>query len=192
MTTVEGPPLQAMVRRLLETPTEFVRVDTDVVAVAHDVVTSITSQPCDPQSIDAFVRLTQAGTSVRNHLDCALLVLWLLADDWFVAAAVPEANLWHAIISVPGQLANPTTPASRWTDDPERREELVRTVMATLGCRPAGETEAQAQDRLSAVSLAERKRLIASAAAAEQRDSELRAALAAEAAREAADKMTRE
>jgi hypothetical protein len=192
MTTVEGPPLEALLQRLLQTPIEFVSTDTDVIAVAHDVVSSITSQPCDPASMQEFVQLAQAGDSVRPHLGCALLVLWLLADEWFTAAAVPEANLWYTVKAVPGQLANSATSAIHWTDDPERREELVRTVMATLGCRPAGETDAQAQDRLSAVSLAERRRVIASAAEAEKREGELRAALAAEAARQAADKMTRE
>ena len=41
--------------------------------------------------------------------------------------------------------------AERFVSDPERREELVRWVLARLGLRPAGESEHQAADRLSAL-----------------------------------------
>jgi len=58
--------------------------------------------------------------------------------------------------------------------------------------RPAGETAAQAQDRLAAVSSGERLRVIEAARLAEERAREIREALARKAAQEAADKWTRE
>jgi len=83
-------------------------------------------------------------------------------------------------------------PAHRFTTDPERREELTRTMLARFGYLPAGETAAQAADRLAAISASERRRLLEASRAAEQRAREIREALARKAAQESADKWTRE
>jgi hypothetical protein len=82
--------------------------------------------------------------------------------------------------------------ADKYRDDPERREELARFALARLDLRPAGESVAQAQDRLTALSSAERKRVLLASRAAEARSREIREALARKAAQEAADKYTRE
>ena len=58
--------------------------------------------------------------------------------------------------------------------------------------RPAGESVAQAQDRLTALSSIERNRLLAASRAAEERSRAIREALARKAAQESADKYTRE
>ncbi len=65
-------------------------------------------------------------------------------------------------------------------------------VLARLDYRPAGETIAQATDRLSGISGTERRHLIEASRAAEQRARELREALARKAAEESADKWSRE
>jgi hypothetical protein len=65
-------------------------------------------------------------------------------------------------------------------------------VLADLALRPRGETLEQAQDRLQALSSTERRRIIAAAKAAEKRAREIREALIAQAAAQAADKYTRE
>jgi hypothetical protein len=77
------------------------------------------------------------------------------------------------------------TPAEKFISDPDRREELARLCLKGLGLRPAGETEAQAQDRLGTLNTAERQRVIAAARAAEKRAQEIRDAMAREAARQA-------
>jgi hypothetical protein len=82
--------------------------------------------------------------------------------------------------------------AVEWHGDPKRREEIVRSLLAVLELIPEGETEAQADDRLTRVSSAQRKRLLAAAREAEARAEVVREALAAKAAQEAADKYTRE
>ena len=76
--------------------------------------------------------------------------------------------------------------------DPDRREELARLALARLGFRPAGETVAQAQDRLTTLNSAERARVMKAAQVAEQRARQIREALARKAAEESADKWTRE
>ena len=82
--------------------------------------------------------------------------------------------------------------ADQWVADPERREELSRLALHALDLRPAGESLAQAQDRLNTVSSAERARVIAAARAAEARAQAVREAMAKKAAEEAAAKVARE
>ena len=65
-------------------------------------------------------------------------------------------------------------------------------ALARLGCRPGGETLAQAQDRLTRISSTERNRVMLAARAAEERARAVREALARKAAQESADKYTRE
>lgn len=191
----EGPQLESLTRRLTETPVDFlaepcvggygiVRVD----AVVADLVRELGGQP-DPGAMAAF-----AGTDAardRNRLAATLLVAWLLADEWFRAAGTTPQAALAALGSVPGELAAGT--ASRaFVTDPDRREELVRVLLARLDLRPAGETAPQAQDRLTSISASERARFIAAARAAEERARAVRAALARKAAEESADKYTRE
>ncbi|HKZ68457.1 MAG TPA: hypothetical protein VJ020_00155, partial [Anaerolineales bacterium] len=89
------------------------------------------------------------------------------------------------------ELASITT-ANKFVSDPDRREELARLCLRGLGLRPAGETEAQAQDRLATLNTAERQRVIKAARAAEERARQIREEMAKKAAEEAADKWGRE
>jgi hypothetical protein len=89
------------------------------------------------------------------------------------------------------QLARQAS-AKTYLTDPDRREEVARSVLAHFGYRPAGESAAQAQDRLTSLSLTERERVVQAAREAEQRARVIREALAKKAAEESADKWTRE
>jgi hypothetical protein len=89
------------------------------------------------------------------------------------------------------ELAAQTT-SIKFVHDPDRREELARLALARLGYRPAGESVAQAQDRLTSLSSVERARVMGAARAAEERARAVREALARKAAEESADKYTRE
>ncbi len=71
--------------------------------------------------------------------------------------------------------------------DSDRREELSRLCLKALDLRPAGETAAQAQDRLTTLNTAERQRVVAAARAAEERARQIREAMAKKAAEEAAE-----
>jgi hypothetical protein len=82
--------------------------------------------------------------------------------------------------------------AAAVVSDPERREELARLALARLSMRPAGESEAFARDRMTAMSTAERTRVLAASRQAEERARSIRAELARKAAQEAADKWGRE
>lgn len=105
-----------------------------------------------------------------------------------LASPDPLRTLFRA--TLPG-LAAMSAP-DRWIRDPEGSEEFVRLVLRDLGVTPQGETAARAADRLQSISLLERHRLVGLSREAEARAREVREALRAQAAKEAADKYTRE
>lgn len=190
-----GPVLETLTRRLLDTPPDFLteprigrKGTLHVAALVHDLL----HRHAGRASIETLARFQSSNAAAdRNRLSLVAISCWLLADDWFVGANLTQPALLQVLDTCAGELAQ-ATPAPRYTSDPDRREELARAVLARLDYRPAGETLAQAVDRLSSVSGVERQRLLAASRAAEKRAREIRAALAKKAAEESADKWTRE
>jgi hypothetical protein len=209
----EGPSLDALLRRLLEMPPDFL-LDFDtpvpgqttptpsrvnVTAVVHDVVALIfsndgaTHEAVSREGLERFEAALQ-NDNQRRAAGFAMVFAWLLADPWFPRHAgtrMSQKRVWYTFTTLAVAHGGEGT-ASQWHGDPKRREEIVRSMLATLELVPEGETEAQADDRLTRVSSAQRKRLLAAAREAEARAQVVREALAAKAAQEAADKYTRE
>lgn len=190
----EGPPLEVLLRRIAETPGEFHgtprvagRGDVHVDAVVADLARSF-GRSADPATLSV---LRGGSAKDRNTLSVALLLAWVLADEWFRTRKEIADRVPSAITEAAADLA-PSTAADVFTKDPDRREEMARLILARLEFRPAGETIAQAQDRLTSISAAERTRVIQAARAAEERARAIREALARKAAEESADKYTRE
>ncbi len=100
-------------------------------------------------------------------------------------------QLVRAIDAVATALS-PRAPAASFSADADRREELVRTLLAALNHRPANETVVQAQDRLANVSSSQRNIAVTAARGIAERARKIREALARKAAEESADKMWRE
>jgi len=191
----EGPALEPLLRRLAETPPDF-KEEPRIGPHGRIQVAAVVADLCDrlgvevpAGALDWFAPLDPKTD--RNRLAIALLQVWLLAGDELAAAGLDGAGVFRALVEGAAELA-PHTPAPRFVADPERREELVRHLLARLGLRPGGESEAQAQDRLTSLSAAERARVMAASRAAEERARKIREALAKKAAQEAADKWTRE
>jgi hypothetical protein len=190
-----GPILEVLTRRLAETPPDFLD-EPRIGASGHIFV---------PALVNDLLRLhgarAQAATLVRfhgkdvksehNRLALVMIVAWLLADDWFVAAGIRQEDILRVLIDAVAELASVTSP-HKFVTDPDRREELARVVLARLNYRPAGETVTQATDRLVGLSSMERRRLLEASRAAEERARAIRKALAKKAAEESADKWTRE
>ena len=126
-----------------------------------------------------------------NQLSLSAVMAWLLADEAWHALRFPREVLLPVFAEAVPALAAEAA-VNRYLHDPDRREELVRTAIARLGLLPAGETAAQAADRLASVSSVERRRLLDASRAAEARARAIREALARKAAEESADKWTRE
>lgn len=190
-----GPSLEPLLRRLMETPPDFLdppRRGKDgrvhVAAVVNDV---LASHGC-VSPMPVLVTLSgELGAVSANQLTLAAVMAWLLSDETWRGRELDRAAL-PALFSdaVPALAAD--TAATRYVLEPERREELVRTAVARLGLLPEGETANQAADRLASVSGVERRRLLEASRAAEARARAIREALARKAAEESADKWTRE
>ncbi|HEY2082636.1 MAG TPA: hypothetical protein VGI88_07600, partial [Verrucomicrobiae bacterium] len=116
---------------------------------------------------------------------------WLLSDQWFRQTKLEPATVLQLLEVEAEELAAQIS-SRKFIDDADRREELARLVLARLGYRPAGETLAQAQDRLTTLNSTERARVMKAAQAAEQRARQIREELVRKAAHESADKWTRE
>lgn len=193
----EGPPLESLMRRLAETPEELFAEPRIVAAgtgrVHVDaVVADFFRQLGLPFSPVAFRALgAEARAEDRNWLSVTLLLCRVLHDAARAGPSPDGAKLSHLLQTEAREIAA-GGPAKRFVGDAERREELARLALARIDRRPAGETEAQAQDRLAALNSAERKRLLAASRQAEERARKLREALAKKAAEESADKWTRE
>ena len=191
----EGPPLELLLRRLTEIPEDFLaepRIgssgEIEVRAVVGDLL-RLCGQVPNPAALQAFAGVDPRQD--RNRLAVTLIVAWLLAEDWFQRAQLPAVDLIKVLREDVAEIA-PLVAAKKLVTDPERREEVARLVLAGLGCRPAGESVAQAQDRLTTLSSVERARVLKVSQVAARRAREIREALARKAAEESADKWTRE
>lgn len=178
-------------RRLAETPDDFLaepRIGATGEVVTAALVADLFQRLGQPVSAAALGPFTSAEARDRNRLILIAVTVWLLGDDWVAADHV-------ALGKVLGERVADLAAASRadmFVTDIERREELARTALWAMGLVPEGETEAQAADRLSAVSAAERRRLLRASQEAEERARSIREALVRKAAEESADKYTRE
>jgi len=191
----EGPILESLTRRLAETPEEFLsepRIGTtgriQVAAVVSDLLRMLNAQ-AEAGELSRFL-----GNDVRrdrNRLAITLLLCWLVSDEWFRQIKLDRQSILGLLDTDAAEMANQMA-ARKFVTDPDRREELARLALARLGFRPAGETVAQAQDRLTTLNSAERARVMKAARAAEERARQIREALAKKAAEESADKWTRE
>lgn len=191
----EGPMLESLTRRLAETPGDFLaepRIGRSgqihVAAVVGDLLSLLGDSP------GKFPLGRYAGNDARrdrNWLAVTLLLCWLLTDEWFRQAKPKTSEVLRLLETEAAELAEQVA-SKRFVTDPDRREELARLTLARLGFRPAGETVAQAQDRLTTLNSAERTRVMQASRAAEERARQIRKALVKKAAEESADKFTRE
>ena len=189
-----GPDLETLLRRLSDVPPEFLqppRIGGDgqvhTAALVNDLFAMVGHSAPQP----LLERLASARREDRARLLLTAVVCWLLADRWFVKTALPAHGLVQVFLVAIDELSQ-AADAARYVSDPDRREELVRVVLARMDYRPQGETIEQATDRLSSLSAFERKRLLAASRAAEKRARQIREALARKAAEESADKWSRE
>jgi hypothetical protein len=200
--TREGPFLEALTRRLAETPADFLAEPragsggvVDVAAVVADLLRDLGGEPLTTRQAARF-RAPDAAHGERlqrdvNRLRLILVTCWLLHDPWFLSQTSMADQARRLLEAGLGPLAA-LVPAEKCVADADRREELARVCLSQLGLRPAGETAEQAHDRLLTLSTAERHRVIKAARAAEERAREVREAMARQAAYDAQMKTMRE
>lgn len=192
----EGPALEPLLHRIAEAPEDFIlpasakEAETVAVAAVVNDVAAALGVTLTAKELEHFDPSQHKDPSAAG-LGFALLMCWLLTEEWFRQSFFAREKLLALLRDVAADLAAHGT-AKRYHSDPDRREELARLVLAHFGYRPAGETVAQAQDRLTSLSIVERERVLRASKVAEERARAIRAALAKKAADEAADKWTRE
>lgn len=195
MPTEPGPELARLLRRLAETPPEFLLEPqlgaagaVTVAAVVNDVLQQLGGAPLTAGDARYFA---PAEPGERGRLRLTLLAAWLLSEPWFVErgglAGAALRYLKHDLAALAKGVA-----AEKCVTDAERREEFARHCLRQLELRPDGENEAEAQDRWTTVSSAERRRVVAAAQAAEKRAREVREAMARQEALDAQMKASRE
>ena len=185
----EGPLLEILTRRLAECPADFLaepRIGkvgaVNVAAVVSDLLHDLDGAPLTPEQATAFQ--SKNPKKDRNRLRLIMVASWLLHEAWFCEQKqLAGLALWFLTAGLK-EVAE-LTQTQQFVSDPDRREELARLCLKSLGLRPSGETEAQAQDRLATLNTSERQRVIAATRAAEKRAQEIRDAMAREAARQA-------
>lgn len=194
MNSTPGPPLERLTRRLIDTPREFLDPprtggsgQVAVAALVADLLAMHGGRASLPE-LSPF--RPEAGASAA-YLSLVAVATWWLADEGLLTKPIPQTKLVGLLVGPVADLAR-EAPATRYVDEPERREEFTRVLLERLGLVPEGETAAQALDRLASVSSLERRRLLEASRAAEERARAIREALARKAAEESADKWSRE
>jgi hypothetical protein len=190
-----APSVAELTHRLAGCPPEFLATaiaggsgEVSVAAVVGDAARMIGADL--PGSCAAALAPGQTDDRTRNWLQICLVAAWLLTAPGLAGAVsgpdllrLVGRELWSMSALVEARLV---------VSDPDRREELVRATLRSVGVVPAGETAEQAADRLSTLDSAGRARVESAARAAEERAREVREALARKAAEEAAARAFRE
>jgi hypothetical protein len=181
---VDGPEVSVarLTRRLADTPRDFLAEpdQVSVAAVVSDVLRLAGGSGLDEMGAAPFRWIRRD----RNRLRLVLITCWLVADDELVAVRRAE-RVRVLLTSGVSRLAE-LVDAERFVADPDRREELARITLRALGIDPAGESRAQADDRLSTVDSVRRQEVLVAARQAEERAAAVRKAMEEKRAQEAA------
>lgn len=188
-------PLEECLRRLTECPEDFLALPRQgsggvihVDAVVSDLLRDLGLEPLQKKECAPFCL---KGANHRPHLRHVLVACWLLHHEWFRQCTFNRKALLRFLDKDLAELAR-LVPTEQLVADPDRREELVRSTFKALGLRPAGETKAQAQDRLRALDSVERDRVIRETRAQQEHARKVREAMERKRAQEAAARYSRE
>jgi hypothetical protein len=179
--SIEGPDIRELTRHLAECPPAFLEEPVQpsgqggvhVHAVLSDLLVAMGADRLSSQEVAAFRYTNKKSVrGERNRLRIALLGAWLFSH-WGLRGAEAAAKLRRWLAEGLEPLAKLIV-ADDLVRDSDRREEFARLCLAALDMRPLGESPAQAQNRLSALSSVERERVVAEARAAEERARQVR------------------
>jgi hypothetical protein len=186
-----GPLIDSLTRRLAECPADFLAEPrlrgreggVSTLAVVSDLLEDLGSGR--PLAASEGRPWEPPGAQERNRMRLTLVACWLCRDDSFRA----RGGLWRAAGRFLATGLRPLAElvsAELFVTDPDRREELARALLAALDLSPQGESDAQASDRLKALSSVERAGVIREMRAKEEAARKLREQMAAKAAQQAA------
>jgi hypothetical protein len=173
--------IERLCARLAAVPSDFLgpvagaRVGVSGVAVdavVADLFRDRVGETVGEHTLEAFrlpsskaAKSTDARVAARRHLEAVLLATWLVHDEAF--AGISGARL-RELLTVRMRELSELVATRAFTEDPDRREELVRVCLGALGVAPEGESVADAEDRLTALDSVKRTRLLREARAREE------------------------
>ena len=169
-----------LTRRLADTPQDFLAdpMTVAVPAVVSDVLLMAGGTALDAAAAERF------EADEPRWRRAVLVTCWLLADPALLACGPAALAKWLTApdLVTLSQLVDPL----RFTQDPDRREELARVTLRALSLQPDGESPAQSADRLSTVDSVRRQEVLVAAREAEERAAAVRKAMEEQRAKEAA------
>lgn len=177
----EGPAIEELTRHLAECPESFLGEpiqpngvgEVNVAAVIQDLLCNLGGEAL---SDDELKSLQYSRKKRRNRLRLTLVSAWLSHSPHF-RACCQASKLRDFLLDGLGKLAT-LVPAEQFVAEPERREELARLLLASVGVRPLGEKKEEAENRLDALSTEKRDEVVRAAKAAEERARKLREEMA--------------
>ncbi|WP_154794298.1 hypothetical protein [Occultella kanbiaonis] len=188
--TAPGPALADLMRDLAATPPDVWDPGVDALALWSDTLADVARERPDGRDAhgpaEPLAPLAQGPTRAAIGILAALLHGPALRPwtGWWASERLTEAAQ-----RMVGTLAA-YVPPTQWVADSRSREEAARLFLELLGLRPAGESEAVATDRLTALSSPALAAALAELAQEQRRAAELAAQLADKRAREAAARTT--
>jgi len=176
--TKSALPIAALCRRLSECPAVFLeppkiggRGTVDTVAVVTDTIRALGGEFPSERDCRAVLEKGRKETvpAFENRLRFIALTCWILMDPSFQDRPGAAKASHGFVLKGWGDLPTLVS-AEEAVRVPERREELVRRVLTALEILPAGETRAQAEDRLAALDSVEARRVMEESRAAQARN----------------------
>jgi hypothetical protein len=196
----EGPPIEMLLRRLTECPSDFLDVGASHSAVNKtserdqwDQLKQLHAILCDHFramrcDFEASALLNRFQARTASHRGLASVMVWLLHDPWFLSRLDLMEPMCDLVCDAHLERLSTLVPAESFVHDPDRREELARFCLSELGYRPSGETVEQAADRLATLDTIERDHVLTAMIASEKRTREIREAMAQAKAMESASR----
>jgi hypothetical protein len=141
---------------------------------------------------DSDLPRQRATAESENHLIIVQIGCWFFSHSSFAGESDILTGIEGFLVEVLPQLVPYIKSYSEWIHEEDRAEEFIRLALASCELLPKGEGEAEAADRLDALSTLKRRNVLQESNAALQRIKELRQKMAEEKAREAANVYGRE
>ncbi len=162
----------------------------DVSAVIADLSFDMAGTFPDDQTLAEF----RCGKSAnnRNRLGITLVLCHLLHDEFFLHKEGLSGLVLDLFRSEKLKRLASVSEYGEFVTDTDKREELARLALDSLGFVPEGESEKLAADRLATLDSVERERILELTRKAQEKARRLREEMARREAEEAASKMGRE
>lgn len=158
-------------------------------AVVRDLFETLTGTSADAPLLDAFA--APVDETRESYYGWTLAAAHVLMHPELARSTADAAALRKLLLQELAQLSA-IVKVNLLDQDEERREELCRRCVRALGQTLAGESAAEADDRLRQVDSIERHEVLKAAEEREARAREVREAMAKKAAEEAVPKVGRE